>query len=164
MPKPVVASSFRRNSFHGLEGASEDYEIGDFLTLDVTLGTVRECVLADTRFLGLAEGDASGVTGTEAVVHELFPGDILQLDIWDNHAAAAVDASTLVDGQICGVVLVDGEWYAEVENDNTAESIINAVAFIKPQGDLRDELTDQTIYRGLFRVLEAVCVTVNGAA
>lgn len=164
MPKPVVVSSFRRNSFHGLEDAAQTYEIGDFLTLDATTGEVRECANADTVFWGIAEGDASTVTGTAAVVHELFPGDILQLDIWDNHAAAAVDASTLVDGQICGVVLVAGEWYAEVENDNTAESIISAVAFIKSQGDLRDELTDQTVYRGLFRVLEAVCGTVVGAA
>ena len=164
MPKPVVVSSFRRNSFHGLEDAAQTFEIGDFLTLDVTTGEVRECANTDTVFWGIAEGDASTVTGTAAVVHELFPGDILQLDIWSLHTGALVDASTLVDGQVCGVALVSGEWYAETQNTGATTAILNAVAFIKPQGDLRDELTDQTIYRGLFRVLEAVCGTVVGAA
>ena len=142
MPKPVVASSFRRNSFHGSEDVGQTYEIGDFLTVDAADGLVRECANTDTVFLGLAEGTASGVTTTAAVVHELFPGDILQLDIWDLHAGAAVDASTLVEGQICGVVLVSGEWYAEIENDQSGapnSAICDAVAFIKSQGPLRDE-------------------------
>ena len=167
MPKPVVASSFRRNTFHGGEdvtGGVQTFEIGDFLTLDATSGEVRECINADTVFLGLAEGAASGVVATEVAVHELFPGDILQLDIWDLHAGAAVDASTLVDGQVCAVCTVGGEWYAEIQNTGATTAILNAVAFIKSQGPLRDEQYGNTVYRGLFRVLEAVCVTVNGAA
>lgn len=163
MPKPVVVSSFRRNSFHGLEDAAQTYEIGDVLTTDFVTGEIREAVNADYRITGIAEGDASGVTGTAAVVHELFPGDIIQADIWSTHTAALVDASSLVDGQICNLYTVGGEWYAEVnETTPTTAAIAAALVFIKAQGDLRDELTDQTIYRGLFRVTEEVCVTVNG--
>jgi len=165
MPKPVVASSFRRNSFHGLEDAAQTFNIADVLTLDFVSGEVREAGNDDYRILGLAEGDASAVTSTAAVVHEIFPGDILQLDIWSTHTGALVDASTLVDGQICNLYTAGGEWYAEVNetSDNTA-AILDAVAFIKSQGPLRDEQYGNTVYRGLFRVLEAVCVTVNGSA
>jgi len=167
MPKPVVVSSFRRNSFHGLEDAAQTFEIGDFLTTDFVTGEIREAVNADYRITGLAEGDSSGVTGTAAVVHELFPGDILQLDIWSEHTGALVDASTLIDGQLCNLYTAGGEWYAETTLvsgvDAATTGILDALVFIKAQGDLRDELTDQTINRGLFRVVEEVCVTVNGS-
>jgi hypothetical protein len=164
MPKPEVASSFRRNSFHGLEDTGQSWDYLDVLTLDATDGYVRVAANTDTRFLGLAEADASGTQDTAAVVHEVFPGDILALDIWSLHTGALVDASTLVDGQICGLCVVSGEWYAETQNTGSDTAILNAVQFIKPQGDLRDEQYGNTVYRGLFRVLEGVCVTTNGAA
>lgn len=164
MPKPVVASSFRRNSFHGVEEASQDYETWDFVTIDATTGKVRVCANDDTILHGLSEGDASGVEDTEAVVHELFPGDILQLDIYDSHTAHDIDASTLEAGQVCGICVVDGEWYADSENGAGGTCIQGAVSFIKSQGPIRDEQYGNTVYRGLFRVLEAVCLTVNGAA
>ena len=164
MPKPNVASSFRRNSFHGEEDAAQTWEYQDILSLDAGSGEVRAAGNDDYRILGLAEGDASGVTGTAAVVHELFPGDIIALDIWSTHTGALVDASTLLPGQVCNLYTTGGEWYAEVyeTSDNTA-AILDAVEFIKSQGDLREEKYGTTINRGLFRILEEVCITVNGA-
>jgi hypothetical protein len=168
MPKPEVVSSFRRNSFHGLEDATQSWEYKDILTLDVSSGEVRQAGNDDQRILGFAQADASGTTGEDAVVHEIFPGDIIALDIWSEHDGALVDASTLVDGQVCNLYTAGGEWYAETTLvsgvDAATSCIFDAVAFIKSQGNLRDEQYGNTVYRGIFRVLEAVCVTVNGAA
>ena len=154
--KPVIVSTWRRQSYHGLEDASQSWEAGDFLTLDAS-GEMRILDNGDSVLLGLAQADASGTTSEEAVATPLFPGDIIQIDTWDVSSAAIVDASTFVPGTKYGLVVVSGEWYADFDK-SAGTGIAAALIFLGPQGGLDDEINGNTVYRGLFRLVDTVLI------
>ena len=160
--KPVIVSTWRRQSYHGLEDASQSWEAGEFVTLDATSGEMRLAVIADDKVLGLAQADASGTTGEDAVVTPLFPGDIIQIDTWDVSGAAIADASTFIPGVLYGLFTTGNEWYADFDNTADPGSIVDALIFIAPQGTLKEELAGDTVYRGLFRVAEGVLIEHTG--
>ena len=156
--KPNIASTWRRQSYHGLEDASQSWEESDVLTLDSTTGEVRIAAITDEKILGLAQADASGVTGEAAVVTPLFPGDLIEIDTYDVSGTAILDVADFIEGNLYGLYTTGGEWYADFDNTATDGSITSALIFIKPAGALNDELSGATIYRGLFRVAEGVCL------
>jgi len=137
--KPVIVSTWRRQSYHGLEDASQSWEAGDFLALDAS-GEMRILDNADSVLLGLAQADASGTTGEDAVATPLFPGDIIQLDTWDVSGAVVTDASTFIPGTKYGLVAVAGEWYADFDK-SAVTGIADALIFIAPQGTLKEEIS-----------------------
>lgn len=162
--KPNIASTWRRQSYHGLEDAAQSWEKGDVLTLDSTTGEVRVAAITDEKILGLAQADASGTTGEEAVVTPLFPGDLIQVDTYDVSGAAILDVADFIEGNLYAFFVAAGEWYADFDNTAADGAITNALIFIEPAGDLRDVLAGNTIYRGLFRVAEGVLLEHVGQA
>lgn len=165
--KPEIVSSPRRNSYHGLEDASQDWDYKDLVTLDETTGEIRILANADEKVLGQAQADASGTVSTAARVDEWFDGDLIAIDTYNASGGAAVAASTFVKGQLASIVRVSGgsgvyNWYADIENKGGATAVQNALVFVKPYGDLRDDLTDQTITRGLFRLADGICQNTAG--
>ena len=121
MPKPELVSSPRRNSYHGVEKAGQSYDYKYLVITDLTATYPAQIEIAapddaNAKILGQAQSDATGVTGTAAVVDEWFDEDIIAIDCWDASDAALVAASTFVPGKLYGLLLVSGEWYADFDN------------------------------------------------
>ena len=156
MPIPVLVSNPRRTTYHGLEDASQDWNEGDFLTLDATTGETRVFTWnSDTKFLGLAQKDATETTSEDAPVSQIWPNDIIALDCYDSQAAAAKDASAYIPGKLYELTKVSTRWYAEFSPVYAAGlSCLICEGIV--QGSLRDYLEGTTRYRALFRVLESV--------
>jgi hypothetical protein len=161
MPIPVLVSNERRNSYHGLEDASQTWIEGDFLTLDATDGYLRLFAFdSDTKILGLAQHDASGTQDTAAHVWQIWPGDIIALDCYDSSGGgAAEDASNYIPGKLYELLSIgtgsSRRWYAEYSAAHVAGTAMLICEGIV-QGSLKDKLTDTTRYRGLFRFLDSV--------
>ena len=158
--KPVIVSTWRRQSWHAEETASQSYEAGDFVTLDAS-GDMLITDNADTEVLGLAQADATGTTGEACTATPLFPGDIIQIDTWDVSGAVVTDASTFVPGTAYGLVEVSGEWYADFDK-SAVTGIVGVLIFIAPQGTLKEEINGDTVYRGLFRMAAATLLQHAG--
>jgi len=156
--KPEIVSGPRRNSYHGLEDATQTYVYKDILTIDAS-GEIREAANSDSKVLGQAQKAASGVTGTAVAVDEWFDGDIIAIDCYNSSDAAVYAASNFIPGDKYSIQLVGSNWYADFLN---TAGITDALVFIKSYGDLRDELTDQTIYRGIFRLVDGICINTGG--
>lgn len=156
MPIPVLVSNPRRNSYHGLEDASQTWIEGDFLTLDSTTGETKVFAWdSDTLMLGIAQADASGTLATDAPVSQIWPGDIIALDTYDSQAAAAKDASAFIPGKLYELTKVSTGWYAEF-SPVYAGGLSCLICEGIVQGSLRDKLEGNTRYRALFRVLDTV--------
>ena len=149
--KPEIVSGPRRNSFHGIEAASQSFVAGDSVVL--ASGSVAICADDAVAILGIAQADATGTTGADCVVTPLFPGDKVALDTWDTTPTAAIaDAATFEVGASYELELDTAEWYADLVGvTNTA------FIFEETQGSLADVLAGNTVYRGLFRIKTGVC-------
>lgn len=156
MPIPVLVSNPRRTTYHGLEDATQTWNEGDFLTLDATTGETRLFTWnSDTKFLGLAQKDATETTSEDAPVSQIWPNDIIALDCYDSQASAAKDASSYIPGKLYELTKVSTRWYAEFSPVYAAGlSCLICEGIV--QGSLRDYLEGTTRYRALFRVLESV--------
>lgn len=153
MPQPEIVQGFRRESFHGLEDASQDYVANDFVTLDGTTGEVRELVpLTDTLLTGLAQVAASGTTGDEAPIEVIHDDSEIALDTVDyaSQSLAAEDAENFIPGNLYELVGDSGGWGADVNNSGYG---LKCLIFERVEGDLRDQLNGDTLTRGRFRVI-----------
>ena len=139
MPIPVLVSNERRNSYHGLEDATQSWIEGDFLTLDSTSGEVKLYPFdtGSAPILGLAQKAASGVTSTAAVVSQIWPGDIIALDTYKSSGTpGAYDASLFIPGKKYELLMTGSgatkRWYAEFaathSGGNTVELFIRTCA------------------------------------
>lgn len=161
MPIPVLVSNPRRNTYHGLEDASQTWNEGDFVTLDATSGEVRLFDIDgdDSFILGLAQADASGTTGTDAPVSQIWPGDIIALDTYDSDAGAAKDASAYIPGkkyELIGIGTGDARrWYAEF-SASYASGLACLICEGIVQDTLRKKLEGTTRVRALFRIIDSV--------
>lgn len=156
MPKPNLVSNPRRNTYHGLEDATQSYEAGEFLSRDQTSGETRAMNPAtgeDGILCGLAQADASGVTGTDVPVTQIYPGDIVALDTYDTNAAADKAAEDFVPGELYALYVASNEWFADHYTSSTNIKCLICEGIV--QGSLRDDLAGTTIYRGLFRFIDA---------
>jgi hypothetical protein len=160
MPIPVLVSNPRRNSYHGLEDASQTWIEGDFLTLDATTGEVRLFAYAsDTKILGLAQKAASGTTSTAAVVSQIWPGDIIALDTYSSAGTpGAADASLFIPGKLYELLNAGSgatsRWYAEYSADHSGGKACLICEGIV-QDTLRKKLEGTTRTRALFRILDS---------
>ena len=156
MPIPSLASTPRRQTYHGLEDASQSFIEGDFLTLDATSGETRLFTWnSDTKILGLAQKDASGTTSTDVPVSVIWPNDIILLDTYDSQATAAKDASAFIPGKLYELTKVSTRWYAEFSPDYAAGlSCLICEGLVAK--NLRSSYAGTTQYRAQFRVLDSV--------
>ena len=156
MPAPQLVSNPRRNSYHGLEDASESWIAQDFLTLDATSGeTTLFAYASDTKILGLAATAATGVTSSAAVVSQIWAGDKLALDTYGTILSAAMDASTFIPGSLYELIQVGTRWYANFDTSH-GSGLACLICEGEVQGSLKDKINAQTRYRALFRVLDSV--------
>lgn len=162
MPAPQLVSNPRRNSYHGLEEATQTWIEGDFLTLDATTGEV-ELYAFDSqapKILGLAQAAASGVTSTAAVVTQIWPGDILAIDTYTSAGGgAAKDAADDIPGNLYELLSIgtgaSRRWYAEFSPGHSGGTAL-LICEGEVQGSLKDKINGTTRYRALFRVLDSV--------
>jgi len=162
MTMPVLVSNPRGNSYHGLEELSQTWIEGDFLTLDTSSGEV-ELFAFDSqapKILGLAQAAATGTAGEEAVVTQIWPGDIIALDTYDSSGTpGAADASSFIPGKLYELLMTGSgatrRWYAELSASHSGGYACLICEGIV-QGSLKDKLEGNTRYRGLFRVLDSV--------
>ena len=162
MPIPVLVSNERRNSYHGLEEASQTWIEGDFVTLDTVSGEM-ELFAYDSqapKILGLAQKDASGVTSTAAVCTQIWPGDIVALDTYDSSGTpGAKDASAFIPGKLYELLMTGTgattRWYAEFSAAHSGGSAILICEGIV-QDTLKKKLDGTTRTRALFRILDSV--------
>ncbi|MHC4372432.1 MAG: hypothetical protein ACYSW8_32925 [Planctomycetota bacterium] len=161
MPIPVLVSNERRNTYHGLEDASQTWIEGDFVTLDATTGETRLFAFdSDTLLLGLAQKAASGTTGTDAPVSQIWPGDIIALDTYKSSGTpGAYDASQFVPGKLYELLMTGSgatkRWWAEFAGTHSGGlSCLICEGIV--QDTLRKKLEGTTRTRALFRFLDSV--------
>ena len=160
MPAPQLVSQPRRNSYHGLEDASQTWIAQDFQTLDATSGETRLYAFdSDTKILGLAQAAASGVTGTAAVTTPIFPQDKIALDTYSSAGGgAAKDASAYIPGKLYELLSIgtgaSRRWYAEFSPGHSGGSAF-LICEGEVQGSLKDKINGTTRYRALFRLLDS---------
>lgn len=160
MPAPQLVSQPRRNSYHGLEDASQSWIEKDFVTLDSTTGEMRLFAYdSDTLLLGLAQAAASTVTSTAAVATPIFPQDKIALDTYGTILSAAKDASAFIAGKLYELISVgtgtSRRWYANFDGSH-GSGVACLICEGEVQGSLKDKINAQTRYRALFRVLDTV--------
>jgi hypothetical protein len=158
--KPVIVSTWRRQSWHAVEAAGQSWEAGDVVTLDAS-GDMIVAANTSALVLGLAQADATGTTGAACTATPLFPGDIIQIDTYDVSDTAILDAADFIPGTLYGLVVAAGEWYADFDK-GVGTAIADAVIFIAPQGTLKEEIAGDVVYRGLFRMAGAILVQHTG--
>jgi len=161
MPIPVLVSNERRNTYHGLEDASQTWNEGDFITLDATTGEARLFVWnSDTILLGLAQKDATETTASDAPVSQIWPGDIIALDTYSSAGTpGAADASLFIPGNTYELLMTGSgdtaRWWAEYSAGHVAGlSCLICEGIV--QDTLRKKLEGTTRTRALFRFKESV--------
>ena len=90
---------------HFKETASQTYNAGDLVYLDSN-GTVAICTVStdrlNSKILGIAVKDATGVTGDDVYIRVIRPSDIFVMQVHHGTEASAVTAQTQL-GAIFGV-------------------------------------------------------------
>jgi len=160
MPIPVLVSQPTRETYHGLEDAAQTWNDGDFVTLDATSGETRLFVYdSDTKILGLAQKDATGVTSSDAPVTVIHPSDKIALDTYGTILSTAKDASAFIPGKLYELISVGSgdslRWYANFDGTHGSGTAC-LICEGEVQGSLRDKLDGSTRYRALFRLLDSV--------
>jgi len=155
--KPEIVSGPKRNSFHGIEAASQSFKFGDFVKL--VSGKFTICATGDVALFGIAQADATGTTDAACVVTPIFPGDKVAIDTYESTPGADKDVTAFLDGVAYGMIVVSAEFYADFD-DTTLDIFI----FEEDQGSLLDQLGGNTSYRGVFRVIDTACQIHVGTA
>lgn len=168
MPAPQLVSQPRRNSYHGLEAATQSWIAQDVVTLDNTTGLME--IVANNqspaKILGLAQAAASTVTSTAAVATPIFPQDKIALDTYGTILSAAKDASAFVAGNVYELISVGSgssrRWYANYDTAH-GTGLACLICEGEVQGSLKDLINAQTRYRALFRFIDSFLALHVGA-
>jgi len=131
----------------GVEAAGCTFDAGDLVYTHADTGVVTAYATDGVFIAGLAETDASGVTGAAINIIVIEQGDELLLQTVATDGTTLSDASAFILGETYSSYVVSNAVYA-VFNDTTAEVFIFR-GYVPTQDD-------STSYIGRFSVVPAV--------
>jgi hypothetical protein len=149
--KPQIVSNPKRSSHHGVEAASQSWVAGDLVYSNA--GAITICGDNPALVLGIAQADATGVTGAACHITPIYAEDIVAIDCCDSNGGVTIeDAASFTKGTAYPLKLDSGNWYVDLNGTTDRVFFEDHDVY----GDLRDVLAGNTRYRGLVRFIDSV--------